>query len=372
MTLRSPTRLCAPREHPRRAKAGCRLRRETAALPAGQRAHIRAIYESAVERQFSTAAINTIISIARKGKPDDSAETEFVQLQEEFDKATAPGGKRRVISKTAAQLRAAGIDPAKRGDAYAGDKWGGKYLRAPDIYHHILDKYGDRLIRLGDIAAIRRGVTTGANNFFYLTPAKIREFGIEAEYYAPVMTSPTESRALLVDAAALPKRLFMCHAEKSELAGTGALRYIEWGESQGFHLRPSTRVRPRWYDLGEREPPPIAMNRIIDQRARAFTLRDETRVGNTLYEVHCEPDAVEPLADALNDDFAQIQYNIEGRSNFGGGALEHTIYETENVLTPNPNIHTGGGIAFTPEEREALREGLRVLVNNRRLRARNY
>ena len=48
---------------------------------------------------------------------------------------------------------------------------------------------------------------------------------------------------------------------------------------------------------------------------------------NTLYEVHCEPDAVEPLADALNDDFAQIQYNIEGRSNFGGGALEHTIYE---------------------------------------------
>ena len=62
-------------------------------------AHIRAIYESAVERQFSTAAINTIISIARKGKPADSAETKFVQLLYEFDKATAPGGKRRVISK---------------------------------------------------------------------------------------------------------------------------------------------------------------------------------------------------------------------------------------------------------------------------------
>ena len=74
-------------------------------------AHIRAIYESAVERQFSTAAINTIISIARKGKPADNDETEFVQLLDEFDNATAPGGKRRVISKTAAQLRAAGVDP---------------------------------------------------------------------------------------------------------------------------------------------------------------------------------------------------------------------------------------------------------------------
>lgn len=301
-------------------------------------AHIRAIYESAVERQFSTAAINTIITIAQKGKPDDSdaAATEFVQLQEEFDKATAPGGKRRVITKTARDLRAAGTDPAKRAAAYVGDKWGGKYLRAPDIYHRILDKYGDKLVRLGDIAAIRRGVTTGANDFFYLTPAKIRDFGIEPEYYAPVMTSPTESRALLVDAATLPKRLFMCHADKDELAGTGALRYIQWGESQGFHTRPSTRSRRNWYDLGKREPPPIAINRIIDQRARAFTLQGGTYVSDNLQEIRSEPDAVDPLAGELNKEFAQIQYNIEGRSNFGGGALELKVYETEKILTPPP------------------------------------
>ena len=186
-------------------------------------AHIRAIYESAVERQFSTAAINTIISIANKGKSVGSAETKFVQIQEEFDKATARCGRRRVISKTAARLRAASIDPVKRGDAYVGDKWGGKYLGAPDIYHRILDKYGDRLVWLGDVATMRRGASAG-----------------------------------------------------------------------------------------EIELPPIAMNRIIDKRARAFTLQDETRVSNTLYEAHCEPDAVEPPADALNDDFAQIQYNIEG------------------------------------------------------------
>lgn len=341
-------------------------------------AHIRAIYESAVERQFSTAAINTIITIARKGKPADAsaAITEFIQLQDEFDKATAPDAqdKRRVITKTAADLRAAGSDPAKRGaksaSAYIGDKWGGKYLRAPDIYHRILDKYGDKMVRLGDIATIRRGVTTGANDFFYLTPAKIRDFGIEPEYYAPVMTSPTESRALLVDAASLPKRLFLCHAEKSDLAGTGALRYIQWGESQGYHLRPSTRSRPRWYDLGERQPPPIAMNRIIDQRARVFTLQDETRVSDTLYEVRCEPDAVDPLASDLNDEFAQIQYNVEGRSNFGGGALELKVYETEKILTPPPVQMFGqGSIVFTQEERKALREALTILVNNRRLRA---
>lgn len=300
-------------------------------------AHIRAIYESAVERQFSTAAINTIITIAQKGKPADAADaaTEFVQLQEEFDKATAPGGKRRAITKTARDLRAAGTDPAKRAAAYVGDKWGGKYLRAPDIYHRILDKYGDKMVRLGDIAAIRRGVTTGANDFFYLTPAKIRDFGIEPEYYAPVMTSPTESRALLVDATSLPKRLFLCHAEKSDLAGTGALRYIQWGESQGYHLRPSTRVRPRWYDLGERQPSQVGINYLINASARIFFDKRGTYFSDNFQII--EDTSVSPLnlVGALNSSLSQIMFNIGGRANQGGGVLQIKTYEIENLPLVN-------------------------------------
>ncbi|MHA1657854.1 MAG: hypothetical protein ACTSUT_01865, partial [Promethearchaeota archaeon] len=35
---------------------------------------------------------------------------------------------------------------------YVGDKWGGKYLRAPDIFFTILEKGKDKLVKLGDIA----------------------------------------------------------------------------------------------------------------------------------------------------------------------------------------------------------------------------
>lgn len=45
---------------------------------------------------------------------------------------------------------------------------GGKYLRAPDIYFTILEKGRDKLVRLGDIAEVRFGIKTGANEFFYL------------------------------------------------------------------------------------------------------------------------------------------------------------------------------------------------------------
>ena len=218
-------------------------------------ASVNAIYESAVERQFSTAQINTIVSVIRKGGADDERDTRFISLRGEFDSAIADAVLRREITMSRSQLTEAGLGSAdSRGRRrYVGDKWGGKYLRAPDIYHHIVNTRADRLVRLGDIATVRRGVTTGANAFFYLTQEDIARWGIEDEYLRPVMTSPQESRSIAVDAASLPKRLFMCHADKDELAGTGALEYIEWGESQGYHRRSSVRSRRRWYDLGRRD-----------------------------------------------------------------------------------------------------------------------
>ena len=333
-------------------------------------AHVRTIYESAVERQFSTAQINTIISVivkAGSADADGDAPTRFVRLLEAFETATAPGGKRREIGKTRAELMVAGMD----GKHFVGDKWGGKYLRAPDIYHHILDKYGDKLVRLGDIATIKRGVTTGANDFFYLKPEVIAWFGIEEEYFAPVMTSPTESRSLLVDPSTLPRKLFLCHKNKTDLVGTGALRYIEWGESQGYHRRSTTKSRRRWYDLGDHKPPLIAVNRITDERTKAFRSDGQTYYGNTLYEVHCAEDVADDLSVDLNNEFSQIQYNVEGRANFGGGALELTREELAQIKTQNISTGGGVGIRFTESERQALEASLTELVNARRLRAKS-
>jgi len=44
---------------------------------------------------------------------------------------------------------------------YAGNKWGGKYLRAPDIFYAILEKGKDKLVKLGDIAEVRFGIKRG-------------------------------------------------------------------------------------------------------------------------------------------------------------------------------------------------------------------
>ena len=362
-------------------------------------AHVQAIYESALERQFATADINTIISVIRKtGNPTDSDITRFVSLRDEFDTALSDATRRREIVRTRASLKAAGLAPPdNRGRRkFVGDKWGGKYLRAPDIYHAILKGYGDKLVRLGDVATVRFGIKTGANDFFYLTPERVAEFGIEAEYCRPVMTTPQESRSIAVNPVRLPKRLFMCHDDK-ELVGPGALAYINWGEEQEYDTRSSTKSRLRWYDLGQRDTARLAMNYLIDTTARTFYVEDGLLFGDNLQEIRCVTVSQLQLCAALNSTLSQLMVNIGGRANFGGGLMKIQTFEIESLQIVNPQLlpepndtvfnaadwdvltpsaarrHIDDAVydalGLTAGEREAVYAGVNELVGNRRRRA---
>jgi hypothetical protein len=48
---------------------------------------------------------------------------------------------------------------------YGGGKWG-RYLRAPDFYFEIMREFGQHFARFGDIATIKRGITSGCDAFF--------------------------------------------------------------------------------------------------------------------------------------------------------------------------------------------------------------
>ena len=356
-------------------------------------AHIQAVYESAVERQFSTADINTMVSLVRKNSGNGESETRFVSLRGEFVEALGNPELRREIGRSRAELRAAGTN----GNKFIGDKWGGKYLRAPDIYHAILRDYGDKLVRLGDVATVRFGIKTGANKFFFLTPEAIKEWGIEAKYRRPVMTSPQESRRIAVNPRRLRHQLFMCHEDREKLEDTKALAYIEWGEEAGYHQGRSVASRRRWYDLGEWTPTSIAFNYVIDTTARSYYFGDGCLVPNVFHTVRSKADLQLQLCTVLNSTFAQLIINLSGRANLGGGALKLELYELEGLTLPNPNLLSEPDTAIfdsanwdvmepSPErrqideavfealgltagEREAVYEGVYELVGNRKRRA---
>ena len=240
-------------------------------------------------------------------------------------------------------------------------KWG-KYLRAPDVYFEILEQAKDWLVPLGEVTEIRRGYTTGINEFFYLEPTgepasrpgclRVRndrgwEGEIEEEFLKPVIKSPKESESIVIDPVRLRYRLFLCPLSKEELkqAGKiGALHYIGWGETQrtqeGTPWSQVSTVKNRrfWWDLGSTQYPDILWLKAFDDRFIVFLNSDGVLSSDRMYEITVlKPELKDILGAVLNTTLAALFIEINSRVNLGDGALDNMVYEAQKCPVVNPS-----------------------------------
>ncbi|MCU4140614.1 MAG: Type I restriction-modification system [Methanophagales archaeon] len=271
---------------------------------------IIAIIESKVERWFSAADVNTCITVLEKCSSSEERMrnfVRFVQLKKplrEFLRVSVREGESEARHWKNAEMLASQIERCTSyeenesmrifvveqrklweegfdadAEKYVGSKWG-KYLRAPSIFFKILEKGKDLFVPLKAVAEVRRGFTTGANEFFYLTEEQIKAWGIEREfwmhplrkweeppvaedvwkdkggeyfknsqyaedfsleevlrndgfvYWIPnyVIKSPRECKSIVINPKDLKFRVLLIHKDKEDLRGTNVLKYIEWGE----------------------------------------------------------------------------------------------------------------------------------------------
>ncbi len=317
--------------------------------------HIKQIIDNQSRRSFASAEVNTVICLF--SAPDERRQSgldctaRFVSFNTPFEAILDPvifyeietasergrTQKHRIDPISQRSLLKSGIVDASPKPKYTGDKWGGKYLRAPDIYWTILEKGKGKLVRLGDVAEVRRGFTTGANDFFYLDDEDIRHWEIEEEFLKPVIKSPRECKSILIDPSRLKFKLFMCNKDSEDLVGTAALKYIEYGESRGFDQRPSCSGRARWWDLGERQTPYLSFNYLISSTARTLWAPEGCYASDSFQEIHTDSDLTSSLCASLNSSLFQLMVNMAGRSNFGGGLLKIQTYEVAELLCLDPN-----------------------------------
>jgi len=215
---------------------------------------------------------------------------------------------------------------------YTGDKWGGKYLRAPDIYYKILEKGKGKLVRLGDIAEVRFGIKTGANEFFYLDKDKITEWGIEQEFLKPVIKSPRECKSILIDPTQLKYKIFMCHKTKAELKGTNALSYIEWGERQGFDQNESVVNRRLWYSCPKDLYGNVFWTKETNDRIGCFVSYELMMSDCRLYFAKADVS----FRNSVNSTVQALFSEILCRSGLGLGARSLMVYEVNDFLMIDP------------------------------------
>ncbi len=236
------------------------------------------------------------------------------------------------------------LGPLIKSAKYIGNKWGGKYLRAPDIYWTILDKGRDKLVRLGDIAEVRRGFTTGVNEFFYLDDEKIKRWGIEMEFLKPIIKSPRECKRILINTKDLKFKIFLCHKDKKDLKDTAALEYIKWGEKQGFNNRPSCLGRQRWWELEVLIPKFIersTFNRNHDfPYNKAKVIIDKVMYGVNPYKTYNDVS----IGLSLNSAVTGLQIELYGSLGLGLGALFISVEDSQNKLCViEPSLIPNGG-----------------------------
>ena len=153
---------------------------------------IIAVIDNQKVRSFDTASINTVILILEKCTDTEAREennVRFVRVYKEYkeligksddeDRIETAINFAQKIKKTNKSTKNDNYFVTVRNQKileeestvegkYEPGNWGAKYLRSPEIYNKIIEAAGNKLIPLYKVAEIKRGFTTGANDFFYL------------------------------------------------------------------------------------------------------------------------------------------------------------------------------------------------------------
>lgn len=321
---------------------------------------LQAIVESSVERWFDAARINTCLLLLEKcGNPQRRRNNlvHLARLQQPLHALLPPADDyrrfieseqvvRRLLPGHSLSTAEAVVQVVTQKTLRPADKWG-IALRMPAFLRKTHER--PSLAPLERWAALERGYTTGANEFFYLTPQAIAQWEIEPQFRLPLLKSLRGRDRLRLDREDSRLQVLLIPPDAA-LHGTAVAEYIAWGAAQGFGQRTTCAARPVWYSLDKQEASPLVLPKGVWQRHAAPLLLGGLAVDQQLYQVYPAPD-VSLLAAAalLNSAWFALQAELHGRVSFGKGLLWLAAYELEQVPLPDPRHLALGTLAQLEE-----------------------
>jgi len=346
---------------------------------------IIAVLESRCEPWFTEADINTVATILEKCESErerDDHLVKFVRVKKPLAEllpgsaALSTPERWAVVQRHAARIERAAwkdrktrpfklrtdededfrIRSCRQGELRAEitetgrtAKWG-LQLRAPavffDVVQHWRQIFGESLSALGNLLDVESGIPTRINEFFYLGADDAQARGIEDCYLFPVVKSTRSSEKIKVSLADIDARLFLCNVDKATLerkGHKGALRYIEWGETQTtadgipWSDGPSVRNRqPGWWALGQCQLTQICWTRFIAEKCYHLFSDVPVFADNALYIVHLKQEIEPRLAAAiLNSTLFALFQELFGRTSLGGGLLQIFLDDLRPIPIPD-------------------------------------
>ncbi|HNT26693.1 MAG TPA: hypothetical protein PKH10_00815 [bacterium] len=236
---------------------------------------------------------------------------------------------------------------------YMANKWGGKYLRAPEIFFTVLDKGKDKLVRLGDISNVKPGCYSGINDFFYLDKQSAKQLGIESRFLKPIIRNTSDAISPFITLTDLDTVVFSCNLDKDELQSfKGANNYIDWGARQVTRARQKTEAGIPWPETEtvKRRTPgwwTIPRDNLTTTRNFLLYVHNERFIApftnKPVTSDRCfhriflkEPGQEASLAAILNSTVTWLMICVYGRWGLGQGAMKFETSDACKLLLLNP------------------------------------
>jgi type I restriction-modification system DNA methylase subunit len=259
------------------------------------------------------------------------------------------------------------------------DKWG-RFLWAPSVYWTVMKEVS--LVPLGDLGKMSRGLTTGANKFFYFKKdQEWKEWGIDSKFIRPLLkhhaemdfTSLREGELTwsVLDVNWFVEKHFDDSADsedaKTALEEEGYLNlksYIEWGENEEneFDQRSSIQQRDVWFNLGELEAPPLGLIEVYWRDLRTIYNEAGAIFDKRQYCLWTDESVDEKvLAGVLNSRLYGLMRELHGRIDQGEGMNRNSlmVYEAKNLPVPDPR-------SMEDSEKEEIKDAFETLIEAER------
>ena len=197
---------------------------------------------------------------------------------------------------------------------------------------------------LGEYADVDVGIVTGRNQFFVLSEDQVErmELGqwtiplVGRSFQIPGLTIYRDEWDRLAEGGHKCYLLQLGSLDRDELSSE-ALKYVQWGEEQGFHKGYKCRIRmPKWWNVPSVWTPDAFLLRQIHKGPRIISNGSGAVCTDTIHRIRTKgwvsgKDLAAVSMNSLTSAFSEIR----GRS-YGGGVLELEPTEAESLPFPAP------------------------------------
>jgi adenine-specific DNA methylase len=191
-----------------------------------------------------------------------------------------------------------------------------------------------------DIADVAVGIVTGANDFFLVPDAIVKQYSLK-KWAHPMFGRSEHVPGIVFDDDAItrnkelgvPTNFIWFSDEKTSSLPDDVKAYIKLGEKEELHKRYKCRIREPWYSVPSVYATTIGLPkrshsfpRLVFNKAQAYTTDTTYRVRHKKFD---EPTIVYSFINSLT----ALTAEVEGR-HYGGGVLELVPSEIRKLLVP--------------------------------------